>query len=187
MGLLDVILGRSKPVQPDLDRLFALPSASVALQAVTGLAPTGSGSVCFKTAEGGGFAGAAEEARQLVALDSERYTESTDNYGYTWITCTTEPDSLETLVAELHSVNTALVETGFGSALLCTVVVFHGDAGRVALVYLYKRGTWYPYAPAEPGHRDSALELQVRAAVEHDLPLEGDLNRWFSLEGAPGL
>lgn len=33
MGLLDTILGRSKPVQPDLDQLFALPSAALTLEA----------------------------------------------------------------------------------------------------------------------------------------------------------
>ena len=45
MGWLDTLLGRSKPVQPNLDALFALPSAAVTLQAATGLVPTGSGSV----------------------------------------------------------------------------------------------------------------------------------------------
>ncbi|MDQ1699966.1 MAG: hypothetical protein QOG34_1829, partial [Frankiaceae bacterium] len=50
MGLLDTILGRTKPVKPDLDELFALPSAAVTLQAAGGLIPTGVGSVCVKPA-----------------------------------------------------------------------------------------------------------------------------------------
>jgi hypothetical protein len=59
----------------------------------------------------------------------------------------------------------------------------------MALVYLYKRGTFYPFAPL-PGateRRDNALELRVRAALANDLRIEQDLNRWFPLWGAPGL
>jgi len=48
VGFLDTLLGRTKPVQPKLDDLFALPSAAIQLQAATGFTPTGSGSVCFR-------------------------------------------------------------------------------------------------------------------------------------------
>nr|WP_217178046.1 hypothetical protein [Streptomyces sp. AC495_CC817] len=46
MGLLDILLGRTKPVAPDLDRLFALPSAAVTLEAAASLTPTGTGGDC---------------------------------------------------------------------------------------------------------------------------------------------
>jgi hypothetical protein len=52
MGFLDAILGRTKPVKPNLDVLFAVPAASLTLQADLGLAPTGIGGVCFSSAEG---------------------------------------------------------------------------------------------------------------------------------------
>ncbi|MGH8826767.1 MAG: PspA-associated protein PspAB, partial [Jiangellaceae bacterium] len=64
------------------------------------------------------------------------------------------------------------------------------DDGRgLALVYLYKRGTFYPFAPidATTQTRDNALELQVRSLVGADLPIESDLSRWFPVWGAPGL
>ncbi|MDX6255798.1 MAG: hypothetical protein QOJ11_2132, partial [Frankiales bacterium] len=32
----------------------------------------------------------------------------------------------------------------------------------MALVYLYKRGTFYPFAPLPGEKRDNALELQLR-------------------------
>ena len=73
MGLLDTLLGRTKPVKPDLDALFALPSAAVGLQASLGLTPTGVGSVCVKPAEGGGFAGLREQivfAQHNIATDA---------------------------------------------------------------------------------------------------------------------
>jgi hypothetical protein len=61
------------------------------------------------------------------------------------------------------------------------------DGRRVALVYLYKRGTFYPFTPTGPQQRDTAFELQVRSAVGADLPVEPDLSRWFPVWGAPGL
>jgi hypothetical protein len=54
-------------------------------------------------------------------------------------------------------------------------------------VYLYKRGTFYPFAPLGAERRDNALELQVRGAVGADLKIEADLGRWFPVWGAPGL
>ena len=83
MGLLDTILGRTKPIKPDLDELFALPSAAITLEAGMGLKPTGTGSVCVKPAEGGGFAGLREQIDQLLAADNDKYESSTDSFGFT--------------------------------------------------------------------------------------------------------
>lgn len=187
MGFLDTLLGRSKAVPPDLDQLFALPAAAVTLQSASDLQPTGTGSVCFKAAEGAPFAGMRTEVEQLLALEGGRYTEQLDDYGFTWLVRRTDPPDLEALVTDLHAVNSGLVEAGFGSALLCTVVCFAAGPGSLALVYLYKRGTWYPFAPLEGGHRDNARELQVSAILGSDLRMEPDLSRWFPVYGAPGL
>ena len=58
---------------------------------------------------------------------------------------------------------------------------------RVALVYLYKRGTFYPFAPLSGERRDNALELQVKGVLGEDLKIEPDLTKWMALWGAPGL
>jgi len=187
VGFLDALLGRSKPVPPDLDQLFGLPSAALSLQAGTEFRSTGVGSVCFKAAEGGGFTGLREQVEALLALDGGRYTSQVDRYGFTWLVRTTTPDDVEGLVTDLHSVNSSLTDAGFGSALLCTVAAFTDGSRPLGLVYLYKRGTWYPFAPAGPERRDNAVELQVRAVVQDDLRIEADLGRWFPVYGAPGL
>jgi hypothetical protein len=57
VGFLDTLLGRTKPVAPNLDVLFQLPSAAVTLEAATGFKPTGSGSVCFRPVEGRAWVG----------------------------------------------------------------------------------------------------------------------------------
>lgn len=45
----------------------------------------------------------------------------------------------------------------------------------------------YPFAPTGQHCRDTAFELQVRAQLRSDLPVENDLTRWFPLWSAPGL
>lgn len=190
MGFLDALLGRTKPVRPDLDRLFALPSAAVTLEAAAGFTPTGLGSVCFRSAEGGAFARIEQEVRELLDADEGPKVElSTDDYGYTWLLARHEPGRLDALVTDLHAVNSSLEAGGFGPHLLCSLVTFTGpgDGRRLALVYLYKRGTFYPFAPLAGQRRDNALELQIRGAVGADLPFEDDLARWFPVWGAPGL
>jgi hypothetical protein len=57
----------------------------------------------------------------------------------------------------------------------------------VGLVYLYKQGTFYPFAPAAAEQRDNLLELQVRDALAGELPIEPELRRWMALWDAPGL
>ena len=91
---------------------------------------------------------------------------------------------------DLHAVNSQMEVNGFGPQLLCSLAGFEDPSGRrLALVYLYKRGTFYPFAPLPDGtqRRDNALELQVRAALSGDLRIEQDLSRWFPVWGAPGL
>ncbi|WP_328887660.1 PspA-associated protein PspAB [Streptomyces sp. NBC_00316] len=194
MGLLDTILGRSKPVRPDLDQLFAVPSAALTLQAGAGFTPTGLGSVCFAGVEGGTFARIRRDVQELLDADTDRggipVEFSQDTYGYTWLLSRRSPDDVAALVNDLHAVNTLLQDGGFGPQLLCSLIGFRDGEGRsLALVYLYKRGTFYPFAPTGDGaeRRDNQLELQIRATLGDDLRVEKDLARWFPVWGAPGL
>lgn len=195
MGLLDILLGRTKPVAPDLDQLFALPSAAVTLEAAAGFTPTGEGAVCFATVEGAAFEQTRREVQALLDADAERgggppVELVQDGYGYSWLVSRRTPDQLPQLVNDLHAVNSSMEVNGFGPQLLCSLAAFQDERQRrLALVYLYKRGTFYPFAPL-PGaaeRRDSALELQVKAVLANDLRTEQDLSRWFPVWGAPGL
>jgi hypothetical protein len=57
----------------------------------------------------------------------------------------------------------------------------------LARVYLFKRGTFYPFAPVDAGkeRRDTELELRIRTMVGADLPVEADLSRWFPMWDVP--
>ncbi|MBV9380750.1 MAG: hypothetical protein JOY82_05545 [Streptosporangiaceae bacterium] len=193
MGFLDTLLGRTKPVQPKLDDLFALPSAAVTLEAGMDFKPTGSGSVCFRPVEGKTFEDVQKDVRDLLNMSASSegglpVEVTKDSYGFTWLVVSRMSDEIDALVTDLHAVNSALVDNGFGPQLLCTLVAFRDDSERrLALVYLYKRGTFYPFAPLSGERRDNALELSVKGAIGDDLKFEQDLTRWFPVWGAPGL
>jgi hypothetical protein len=185
---LDALLGRSKPKQPKLDALFGVTGAAITLEASAGITPTGQGAVCFKPASGQGFAVASEELHSLLEMavkeagSTLRVTD--DRYGYRWVVLG-DPDT-EDLVTSVHLVNSTLEQHGFGPQLLCSVFGFADPSGRRChLVYLYKRGTFYPFAPLDGERRDNELELRVRAALGSDLPIEPELARWFALWGLP--
>ena len=155
-----------------------------------GYRPTGVGSVCFRPAEGGAFAAAESEIQALLDADDGPKVEIVRRRrrlhlaGVPARRDATWPG----LVTDLHAVNTTLQDRGFGPSLLCSLVAFADASGApLGLVYLYKRGTFYPFAPRGRDQRDSALELQVRGVLGQDLTVEPELNRWFAVWGAPGL
>lgn len=188
MGFFDALLGRRTPKGPDVEGLFALPSAALTLEAAAGLTPTGSAGVCYRDPEGAPFDQLEQEITALVQSSSPVL--SRDAHGYTWIVLNGSPADLGALVTDLHAVTTTLQMEGFGPSILCDLVPFRAADGRqMALVYLPKRGTFYPFAPAPAGGqtRDNALELQVRGVVGDELRIEPDVARWFAVWGAPVL
>jgi hypothetical protein len=55
----------------------------------------------------------------------------------------------------------------------------------VYFIYNYKRGYWYPFVPKGAQERDGERELQIKAIVGDELPVEPQLERWFPLWGIP--
>ncbi|WP_256919575.1 PspA-associated protein PspAB, partial [Streptomyces hilarionis] len=136
MGLLDILLGRTRPVVPDLDQLFALPSAAVTLEAATRFTPTGQGAVCFATVEGSAFEQTHREVQALLDADTERTGPPVrlvrDDFGYSWLVSHRAPDELSALVNDLHAVNSAMEVNGFGPQLLCSLAGFEERAAATA-------------------------------------------------------
>ncbi|MFG1999856.1 hypothetical protein ACGFNU_11985 [Spirillospora sp. NPDC048911] len=192
MSFGDVVLGRSGPAGPDLDAIFGLVPAAAALAAATGFVPSGLGSVCFRTVDGGVFGAFAQvqrELRRLVATEPDATAEyTTDAYGCGWVLARHPPGELERVVGDLHTVDAAFEAGGFGPYLLCSLTGFaRPDGRRLALVHTYASGTFYPFAPAAGGGRDDGLEDRARDAVGAELPFERDRGRWFPLWDAPAI
>jgi hypothetical protein len=184
------ITGRTTPKRANLDSLFLVPSAAVTLQTAAGFTPTGTGSVCFRAPDGAAYQQVQDEVVTLLRDDADRpdVQVQRDDFGFTWLVVDRVDDDVAGLCTDLHAVNAALEEQGFSTGLLCSLVPFHDDSGRtVGLVYLYKQGTFYPFAPTAPKTRDNLLEIQLRDTLSGELPMEQDLQRWLALWGAPGL
>ena len=53
-------------------------------------------------------------------------------------------------------------------------------------IYGFKRGAFWPFVPKGDGkERDNAEELELKAKLEQELPIEQDLTRWFAVFDAP--
>jgi hypothetical protein len=213
MGLLSTLLGRTKPVQSDLDALFALPSASITLQSAAGMSCSGHAGVCFKPPTGQGFEDMQTEVVKLLSMDGAGgFRKAEDAYGYHWLVI--EDSDIEELVTRVHMVNSSLADSGWGPQLLCSVFgiaelpaeaaeqaeATYGAPGSLPertagpgqviastafLVYLFKRGTFYPFVPEGHEQRNIEKELRLKSLVADDLVVEPDLDRWFPLWDLP--
>jgi hypothetical protein len=187
MGLRDVLFGRKKLSEPKQDQLFALSTAAVTLETELGLKSAGAAAIAFKPQSSGEFRSAFDDVDRLVdavAQSSGSQVErKSDEYGYDWIILR-DPD-LEDLVTTVHALASELTAQGFGSQLLATTFKFDGAAHPVYWIYGFKRGAFWPFVPIDDKKRDNALELELKAKLEHELPIEPDLTRWLALFDAP--
>jgi hypothetical protein len=191
LGLRDVLSGRKKLKDPARERLFAISTARITLQTELELKPAGAAGVCFKPLSAGEFVRAENELQQLldaVATESgSRVERKSDEFGFEWLVVR-DPD-FEDLVATVHLVASELESRGFGPQLLAAVFPFEGggfDQKRVYWIYGFKRGAFWPFVPTgKEQERDNAEELELKAKLENELPIEQDLTRWFGVFDAP--
>ena len=191
MGLRDVLFGRNKLKDAAGERLFAISTARITLESELELKPAGAAGVCFKSLSAGEFVRAENELQQLldsVAVESGSKVERrSDEFGFEWLTV--RDQDFEDLVTSVHLVASELESRGFGPQLLAAVFPFEGkgfDGGRVYWIYGFKRGAFWPFVPKGEGkERDNAQELELKAKLEQELPIEPDLTRWFAVFDAP--
>ena len=190
MGFFDALLGKRKVAGPAPDRLFALTTAYVDLEAAHGIVTAGKAAIVFQPLATGDFQAIVTEMEEVVRGTGEEtgttLTSSDDTYGYRWMVLADA--DLEDLVVGVNAVSDALAVGGYNDRVLCAVFAFADASKRpLYLIYNYKRGSWYPFVP-EPGsaqQRSNELELQLKAKIGTELPIEPELERWFPLWGIP--
>jgi len=188
LGLRDVLFGRKQLKEASGERLFALSTAQVTLESDLGLKTAGSAAVVFKPLSAGEFVRAENELQELLevaARDSgSKIERKSDSYGYEWLVV--RDDDLEDLVTTVHLIGSELKARGFGPQLLAAVFRFDGAEHPIYWIYGYKRGAFWPFVPTGEGQaRDNAKELELKAKLERELPIEQDLTRWFGVFDAP--
>ena len=192
MGFMDALLGRRKTKAPAPDRLFAITTAYVTLEAEHSITTQGAAAIVFQPLPTGDF--------QQIVADVEETVRGTgketgtgvethdDEFSYRWVILR-DPDP-EDLAVGVNAVSDALAIGGYKDRVLCAVFAFKDGAGQpLYFIYNYKRGTWYPFVPdtdpTHPKQRNTERELQVKAIVGTELPVEEDVQRWFPLWGIP--
>jgi PspA associated protein B len=188
LGFLDVLGGRKRLKEASRDQLFALATAVVTLELEHGLKPAGKAAVVFKPLSAAEFVRAENELQELLDVVAQstgaRLRRSTDSYGYEWLVF--EDPDFEDLVNAVHIVGEELHSRGFGPQLLAAIFRFDGQAHPVYWIYGYKRGAFWPFVPTgSENERDNAEELELKAKLEKELPIEQDISRWFGMFGAP--
>jgi hypothetical protein len=210
VGLRDILTGRHQVKGPAPDRLFAISTAYVTLETEHQIVPSGAAAIVFQALATSEFEATLKEMEELVRATGgdSGTTVSTqdDSYGYRWMILRSPEGkpSVEDLAVGINAVSGAIEAAGHGERLLCAVFAFADRSGvgasqqapgaRVYFIYNYKRGYWYPFVPARSDgaaqseseqQRSTERELQIKAQMSTELPIEPELERWFPLWGIP--
>jgi hypothetical protein len=187
VGIRDVMFGRKKLAEPKEDKVFALTTAAVTLQTELGLKTAGVAAVAFKPQSSGDFRSAFDDVDKLIEAVAQScgstVDRKSDEYGFDWMIIH-DPD-LEDLVTTVHALAGEMTAQGFGAQLLAAPFRFEGGEHPVYWIYGFKRGAFWPFVPIGDQKRDNALELELKAKLEGELPVEPDLTRWLALFDAP--
>jgi hypothetical protein len=194
MGLRDILTGRHSVQGPAPDRLFAISTAYVTLQAEHQIEPRGTAAIVFQALATSEFETTLREMEEVVTAtggeSATKVSSQDDSFGYRWMVLH-NPDgapSVEDLAVGINAVSSSIETAGYGERLLCAVFAFvDAQKRRIYFIYNYKRGYWYPFVP-DPGQqqqRQTERELQIKAQMASELPIEPELERWFPLWGIP--
>ena len=153
-----------------------------------GLKPAGVAAVIFKPMSAGEFVRAASDLEQLLdsvaAEAGSKIERKNDSFGYEWVIVRDE--DLEDLVTAANLVASELADAGFGPQLLAAAFRFEGVKGPVYWIYGFKNARFWPFIPTGDGQsRNNAEELELKAKLEKELPIEPDLTKWLALYDAP--
>lgn len=186
----DALLGRSRTVpQSKVERLFAISTAQVSLETQMEIKPDDHAGIVFQSVDSTYFDQANQDLNEILKISAQdtgtMYEVRTDKFRFKWILL--RDSEFEDLVATIHVISQTLAEHGFGDQLLSAV--FRFDTSRKQAVYWfynYKRGAFYPFVPEGRGqNRDNALELRLSSAMERELPIEKELERWYPMWDIP--
>jgi hypothetical protein len=194
VGLRDILTGRHEVKGPAPDRLFAISTAYIALQSEHQIDPAGSAAIVFQALATAEFEATLRDMEEVVKATGgdSGTTVSTqdDSFGYRWMVLRNAgASSVEDLAVGINAVSGSIETAGHGERLLCAVFAFTDAQKRpVYFIYNYKRGFWYPFVPegaASANQRSTERELQLKAQMSSEMPIEPELERWFPLWGIP--
>ncbi len=198
MGLLDGIrelLGTRAETDAtsdaDPEDLFGMSTAYLTMGADLGYDPVQEAALCFSGVDSTDFEDAVEEVMNILeASERDLGIESElteDSHGYQWVVL--RDIDFENLVTSTHFAADTFIEHEFGSRLLAAVYGFEKGDSRTYWIYSFRRGSYYPFAPADPRNRerDRNAEFKLESVLDGELGIESDREYWYPLwPSAPG-
>jgi hypothetical protein len=192
VSLRDVLTGRHTVKGPAPDKLFAITTAYVTLQAEHQIEAAGVAAIVFQALATSEFEATIRDMEEVVTAtggDSGTTVKTQDDsYGYRWMVLRNPAGapSIEDLAVGINAVSSSIETAGHGERLLCAVFAFlDSQKRRIYFIYNYKRGYWYPFVPTGNNERSTERELQIKAQMASELPIEPELERWFPMWGIP--
>ena len=188
MGILNIFFGRSKLQVPNREKFFAVATAAESLRGRSDIYPSEKAGIVFNPVESIFFDNLDSELRKLLKLSGNttgtRFEIMDDSFGTRWVILD-DPDFGD-LVCTIHLISETIYEHGFADRLLAAVFKFIYESQGVYWIYSYKRGAFHPFIISDTTQRDNSAEMRLGIVMEQEkIPVEQDLERWYSLSGIP--
>jgi hypothetical protein len=163
-------------------------TAQVTLEISLGMKSREVAAIVFQQINSADFKQILDDSSALIASaagDTGTKLETDDDeFGYRWMIF--RDDDFEDLVTAVNTVASELQAGGYGDRVLAALFAWKDSDGKpVDFIYNFKRGRFYPFVPTGDKQRDTEREFQLKAQLEHDLPIEPELERWYPLWDAP--
>ena len=195
MGLRDILTGRHTVKGPAPDRLFAISTAYVTLQAEHQIDPAGMAAIVFQALATSEFETTLREMEEVVtATGGESGTtvaSQDDSFGYRWMVAAQPPWRAERRrPRRRHQRRLQLDRDGrLRRAPAVRRVRVRGRAEAAgstsSTTTSAATGTRSCRPRRQPSERSTERELQLKAQMAGELPIEPELERWFPLWGIP--
>ncbi len=194
MGLRDILTGRHAVKGPAPDRLFAISTAYVTLEAEHQIKPAGKAAIVFQALATSEFEATLRDMEEVVkATGGESGTSvatQDDSYGYRWMVLSQRGDpSVEDLAVGINAVSGLDRDRGPRRAAALRGVRLRGRGRAGDLLHLQLQARLLvpvrARTPTTAQERQTERELQLKAQMGAEMPIEPELERWFPLWGIP--
>jgi hypothetical protein len=169
----------------DPDDLWGMSTAYLTMGADLDFDPVGTAALCFGDVDSTDFASTVDDVMAILERGETEtgtaYDLQSDDHGYQWVVL--HDDDPEDLVTSIHFAADTFVERDYGSRLLAAVFGFEHtrDDTRAYWIYSFRRGTFYPFVPADGRERDHKTEFKLESVLDGELAVEDDEQYWYPL------
>lgn len=167
----------------DPNDLIALSRVSLAVETNMNYEPCEVGGLAFSDIDDQEFEKALNEVKGVIKSNDDTEDadlDMKDIHGTQWIVVNDE--SIESLAANLQFGASAMESVEYSSRLLAAVLPFKNDENDyIYVIYSFRRGSFYPFAPQGLDERDSKIERRLSTIIEDEIDVEDDRSYWYPL------